>query len=74
MDISAAEMTNNAFLNSLFPIELLAYCESYDKTVNATMNYWSTNNESNIQERICDSSDRYEFCNVEYFPFLDSPG
>ena len=72
LDISAAEITNNVFRNSLFPIELLAKCESYDKTVNATMNYWGTNNETDVQEKIYDSSDRYEFCNANYFPFLNS--
>ncbi|XP_072042918.1 uncharacterized protein [Amphiura filiformis] len=66
----SALVIGNVFNNLLFPTELMVVGEHHGQNVNATGNWWGTTDEVQIQERIYDFSDRYEFGTIDYFPYL----
>ena len=63
---------NNIFDNNLFPFDLANFGNSHGVNINATRNYWSTNDEIQIQQRIYDFFDNFRLFSVNYFPFLNS--
>ena len=65
-------ITNNIFENDLFPFDLAIVGNSHGVNINATRNFWSTNHEIQIQERIYDFFDNFRLSSVNYFPFLNS--
>ena len=71
-DNSFVDITENYFVNPLFPLELIASCQRFGKHLNATMNYWGNITEAEIKQRIYDFSDKYEFCTAHYSPFFIS--
>ncbi|XP_072016907.1 protein bark beetle-like [Amphiura filiformis] len=71
-DRPVLSIVQNIFENPLFHFEVVIVGDHFGETINATFNYWSTNDELEIHERIYDYNDEYIFCEVIFFPFLNS--
>ncbi|XP_072017267.1 protein bark beetle-like [Amphiura filiformis] len=71
-DRPVLSIVQNIFENPLFTFELVIVGDHHGEIINAKFNYWSTNDELEIHERIYDYNDDYQFCVVNFFPFLNS--
>ena len=71
-DKPSITFTANFMDNPLFPFQLNVQGDHFGTTSNAVMNWWGTVCEAEIEERIIDQRDRYNYPLVQYFPYLNS--
>ncbi|XP_072043066.1 uncharacterized protein [Amphiura filiformis] len=65
--------TGNILDNPVFPFQLNVQGDNFGTTTDASLNWWGTSDEEEIQEIIIDQHDKYDYPRVEYFPYLLSP-
>lgn len=70
---SSYAINHNNFCNSNIKYELYRNDPSTSSTLDATQNYWCSEDESEIMERIFDFFDDSSRGRVEYYPFLTEP-
>ena len=75
-DYRAVSIHHNRFNSYSFSKELCVNILAYSHTsfVNASLNFWGYEDESEIKERIFDADDNYEHALAVFIPFLDSKG
>ena len=62
----------NSFDNPSFPNDIATFLRDEERLVNATGNWWGSNDECKIKRRIFDFEDRVDLARILYYPFLDS--
>lgn len=62
----------NFFDNPLFPNDIATFLQDEERLINATGNWWGSNDECEIKRRIFDFEDRVDLARILYYPFLDS--
>ena len=75
-DYKAISIHHNIFNSYRFSRELCLniLASSHKSFVNASLNFWGYEDESEIKDRIFDAEDNYEHALAVFIPFLDSVG
>ncbi|XP_078342687.1 protein bark beetle-like [Oculina patagonica] len=76
MDYKTISIHYNRFNSKSFSKELCVniFASSHATFINASLNFWGCEDESEIKERIFDAEDNYEYALAVSIPFLDSKG
>ena len=63
----------NMFVNPNFTFQISTILNNFKRTVAAQRNWWGTEKECDIREKIFDFEDRVQLARIDYFPYLASP-
>ena len=63
---------HNSFVNPLFPHEMATLLKDHERVIQARENWWGSQDECKVEERIFHFRDRIELAQIQYYPFLDS--